>query len=365
MLRICLLSLSIFGLLIPSHLSAAEKKERVAHTEAPKGDADYPFQGEYLGSWNNEACRCEPIGIQVVARGDAAFQAVLYRCGLPGYGWPIDGERLKFEGTREADKVTLTGESFQLEIQNGNTIIKAIGDYDRTLGRADKVTRRSPTIGACPPCGATVLFGGSSTDLLKGARVTDDGLLQEGFETKDAYGDFRLHAEFRLPYMPNSTGQARGNSGFYLQSRYEVQVLDSFGLDGVANECGGLYRQRKPDLNMCLPPLVWQTYDIWLRSARFGSDGKRTAKARITVWHNGVAIHDDVEIENKTGAGKQEGTQSLPTKFQNHRDPVRFRNIWLVSHDCPSASESRQQLVRRPKRDSELTALLRTIGFRR
>jgi hypothetical protein len=133
--------------------------------------------------------------------------------------------------------------------------------------------------------------------------------------------------------MPYARGQRRSNSGVYIQSRYEVQILDSFGLEGKNNECGGLYKQRPPDLNMCFPPLRWQTYDITFVSPKFADDGTKLRNARITVRHNGELIHNNVEVTNKTGAGKLEASQPLPTKLQNHGDPVRFRNIWLVEHD--------------------------------
>ena len=131
--------------------------------------------------------------------------------------------------------------------------------------------------------------------------------------------------------MPTARGQARGNSGVYIQRRYEVQILDSFGLEGVFNECGALYRQTPPDLNMCLPPLAWQTYDIWFTPPRFAADGKtKLANARITVLHNGVPVHWHREITAKTGGGQQEGPEPLPIQLQDHGNPVMFRNIWIV-----------------------------------
>jgi len=198
--------------------------------------------------------------------------------------------------------------------------------------------RYSPRTGAAPPWNAIVLFDGKQTDHLKNAKVSDQGLLQIGAETVDPYRDFTLHAEFKTPYMPYARGQARGNSGFYLQKRYEVQVLDSFGLEPAKDYAGGLYKFKAPDVNMAFPPLSWQTYDIYFTAARFDDAGMKTANARITVVHNGVVIHNNVSLENKTGGGSQEGPQPLPILFQNHGNPVEFRNVWLVDNSAPAAT---------------------------
>jgi hypothetical protein len=201
----------------------------------------------------------------------------------------------------------------------------------RPLGRLAKINRISPTMGQPPPPGATVLFDGRPNELLPNAKLTEEGLLLAGVLTKIPVDAFRLHLEFRTPFMPAARGQARGNSGVYIQQRYEVQILDSFGLEGVENECGGLYRQQRPDVNMCLPPLAWQTYDIWFTPPRFAEDGAtKLANARITVLHNGVPIHAHREITAKTGGGKPEAPQPLPINLQDHGNPVAFRNIWLV-----------------------------------
>lgn len=96
--------------------------------------------------------------------------------------------------------------------------------------------------------------------------------------------------------MPTARGQGRANSGVYLQNRYEVQVLDSFGLEGESQECGGLYTLAMPAVNMCLPPLAWQTYDIDLTAARYNDKKEKTQNARVTVKHNGLTIHDDYEL---------------------------------------------------------------------
>jgi hypothetical protein len=185
-----------------------------------------------------------------------------------------------------------------------------------------------------------MLFAGGDSPLLRDAKISPEGLLLAGAQTVEPYRNFYLHGEFLLPYKPLATGQARANSGFYLQSRYEVQVLDSFGLEGVNNECGALYKSIPPKINMCLPPLEWQTYDIDFREPVIDESGKKLANARISVWHNGVLVHDDVEVPNKTGGGSQEGPSLLPIKIQDHGNPVMFRNIWLVekSADAPRLS---------------------------
>ncbi len=199
----------------------------------------------------------------------------------------------------------------------------------------------SPTLGREAPEGAVALFDGSDLDHWvkrgnpsepAGWKLVEGGAMEVAggdIMTREKFGDHELHLEFRLPYMPGARGQGRANSGVYPQGRYELQVLDSYGLNGEDNECGGIYTLAQPLVNMCAPPLVWQTYDITFRAPRFASGGERISAARITVVHNGTVIHDDLELEKPTGGalnGEEEGPG--PLLLQDHGNPVWYRNIW-------------------------------------
>jgi mono/diheme cytochrome c family protein/glucose/arabinose dehydrogenase len=149
--------------------------------------------------------------------------------------------------------------------------------------------------------------------------------------TKDSYRDFRLHLEFNVNEREDTNPEAKGNSGVYIQQRYELQILDSFGVaakDYKASYCGSLYRMKKPDRLVSKKAGAWQSFDIAFRAARY-ADGKKIENARITAYQNQQLIHDDFEIPRKTGAGKKEGPDARPIKLQGHHNPVRFRNVWI------------------------------------
>jgi hypothetical protein len=150
--------------------------------------------------------------------------------------------------------------------------------------------------------------------------------------TKEGYQDFRMHVEFNVNEVKDAKDpEADGNSGIYIQQRYELQILNSFGVpeaDYKPSYCGSIYRQKMPDRLVSRKAGDWQSYDIVFRAARFDGE-KKSENARITVYQNGELIHDDHAITGKTGAGEKEGPEPRPIKLQGHHNPVRFRNVWI------------------------------------
>jgi Domain of Unknown Function (DUF1080) len=297
-----------------------------AYTDPAKVDEDFALQGEYSGEVKTQDGDLK-VGAQVIALGDGKFRMVGFHGGLPGDGWN-GTERREAEGSRTGGRAEFEFDGNSVVVEKGSIVITDGGGAQR--GELKKVERKSPSLGKKPPEGAVVLFDGKKSDAWEKARLTDDGLLMQGATSKQKFGSHSLHVEFRLPYQPTARGQARGNSGLYLQGRYEVQMLDSFGLEGKNNECGGIYTIAEPSVNMCFPPLAWQTYDIDYTAAVY-EGGKKIKNPRVTVKHNGVTIHDNVELTHSTTASPlKEGPEPGPVYLQDHGNPVRYRNIWVV-----------------------------------
>jgi hypothetical protein len=304
-------------------------------TDPAATDADFPFQGEYVGVIAHESGETK-FGVQVIALGDGKFDAVAYAGGLPGDGW-TPPDKIRGTGTRDADGVAIEGVDLggtkrHGEIRDGKLVV--LDDAGKPMATLPKIQRRSPTLEAKPPEGAIVIFDGDGpvdeADTLVDPKISEDGLLMQGVVTKEAFGDATWHIEFRLPYQPKDRGQQRGNSGAYFQGRYEVQMLDSFGLEGKNNECGGVYSVAPPRVNMCFPPLTWQTYDVDVTSPKYEGETK-VADARLTVRHNGVLIHENIAVPKVTPSGRDGSDKTRgPLYLQDHGNPVRYRNIWVV-----------------------------------
>ena len=315
----------------PAIKDAPPKKERVAITDPAKAqeDPDFAIQGEYEGGSG-----ADKLGVQVIAQGGGKFALKIFTGGLPGAGWNGMAESTA-SAKREEKSTAIIGNKNSGSIADGKMTLQEGAKPAATLAR---IERKSPTLGAKPAEGAIVLYAGPD-DVKKwnGGKLIEDsdgkflgtGFSGNGPTTKQTFGAFQVHVEFRTPYMPNSSSQQRGNSGFYFQPRYECQILDSFGVKTAHNECGGVYQKHKPLVNMCLPPLAWQTYDIDFAPAKLLEGGK-IEPARVTILHNGVKIHDNAEFKNGTGEGLKEDIKPGSIGMQNHHDPVEFNNIWVV-----------------------------------
>lgn len=315
--------LSLILLLVGCNLVSASDQRSLR-------DQVFDLQGEYVGRFIVDG-QHRYAGLQVVANGLGSFDAWMLEGGLPGAGWDGKG-RVKFSGGGIRHIVLYSADSdFEIKyFDQYPTLGFCVYLKGYRIGSLKKVHRGSPTMHMSPPSNSIVLFNGRDEPRLKNAKVNPNGTLGIGAETIDMIQNARIHVEFKTPFTPEKSGQSRGNSGVYIQRRYEVQILDSFGLDLEPNRCGGLYRQKSADINMAYPPESWQTYDIYFYAAKFDAAGKRIQKARITVMQNGVIIQDNYELANKTGAGRKETPEPGPIWFQNHGDPVEFRNLWMV-----------------------------------
>ena len=271
--------------------------------------AGFQFMGEYTKDGQ---------ALQVVP-AEGRFYLSIYQGGLPGAGW--DGGLIAHQWV-DADTVA-----------------------DRVKGW-EKVDRSVKLNFTPPPVGATILFDGKKRDHWKNGKVID-GRLQAGARTKKTYTDFKLHLEFMTPLKPTLplTHPGRGNSGVFALGVYEVQVMDTFGVDPNPTAwqetailkkpdtwCGSIYGVRALPVNVCLAPLSWQTLDINFTAAKFEGD-KKTSDAAITVHLNGVLLHDHFALPSGTGGGPSGPRAEVPRGpiyLQRHGSPVQYRNVWMV-----------------------------------
>jgi hypothetical protein len=316
-----LLATSLFAADAPKAKTPAAPKPPeppvyLTEADAAAVNTDYKLQGEYANA---------KLGANIIALGNDQFHLVLFKGGLPGAGW--DGSpKIEVDGKRNGEGIQFQDNIDSAALADGVLTIKSTGV---TLKR---VVRHSPTEGLAAPKDALVLFDGKNADAWVDGKIDPRGFLEANTKTKQAFQSFRLHVEFFLPFKPLGRGQGRANSGVYLQHRYEVQVLDSFGLKGLDNECGGIYKNSAPKVNMCFPPLQWQTYDVEFEAAKFDADGKKTSDAVVTVRHNGVIVQDGLRLQGATpgGAFKTEVPAPGPIYLQGHGNPVVYRNVWVV-----------------------------------
>jgi Domain of Unknown Function (DUF1080) len=323
-----ILCLSAFFFLSAHAGPKVEHKTWTDPEAALHDDPDFTIQGEYRSVAGETA-----MGAQVIALGGGSFDAYLLDGGLPDAGWEPGKSRFLLKGERKGAQIMLVGDEGKTTatIENG---ILAVIQPNGTRHQLKRFERTSPTLGAKPPAGAVILFDGTSTELWENATLENGHLLAAATTSKQRFAGYTLHLEFRVPYKPTARGQQRGNSGVYHSGRWETQILDSFGLDSRDNDCGGIYSISKPRLNLCLPPLTWQTYDVEFTAAKFDSTGKRTDWPRITVRLNGGIVHENLELP-KDFTTSAPLTKPLdgpegPIFLQAHDNPVIFRNIWVL-----------------------------------
>ena len=310
--------------------------------------ADQGASDPFFGDWQGEG-----LVAQVIPRGGGNYQINL----LPEFD--VKCKPLAVVAGRAADGVLrFEQDGWSGQAQGQQMAGTRPGSRQPEAFVLKPVVRLSPSVGAKPPEGAVILFDGSGfgeweaqrpkgapteiawelcEDFMRVAPVDRETRAGHSLITKRAFRDFRMHFEFRLALMADKTGQTRSNGGLVFGDANwcEIQVLDSYGLEGLDNECGGIYKVGAPAVNMCRPPLVWQTYEIEYRAPRYDADGKRSQPGRISVVHNGVSIHQDAELPDSPAAEQRRKTNpdAIPTGriiLHYHKDPVEYRNIWLV-----------------------------------
>lgn len=326
------------------------------------------LQGEYHGGTG-----AKKLGVQVVARGDDHFHALVFTGGLPGDGW--DGKAYAFldRGALKDGKVAFRSAPEAAEaiaLMLSETGIEGTKAGDKVA--LTKVERKSPTLGQAAPSGAIILFGGKDLSEWQDrsemepstSPVLYNGSLLAGLETKRKFKDYTLHLEFMHGFEPENIPWRRADSGVYLHQRYEVAIGDSFGFDfdltgwdgpvapsffaarllkgekfavfnGTKSKtppvmCGSIFRSAPKVPNYCYPPLAWQTLDIDFRAPRFDEAGKKTEPAMVSSKLNGLAVVDQQKVGGPTAHGAKGDVAEASIWLQGYQRTVLFRNIWLV-----------------------------------
>lgn len=196
-----------------------------------------------------------------------------------------------------------------------------------------------------PPADAIVLFDGR--DLAKWSHANGNAarwIVRDGYfevrpgtgdlQTRDGFSDVQLHIEWATPAVVRGKDQEPGNSGVYLMSTYELQVLDSWkNVTYPDGQAGALYGQFPPLVNASRAPGLWQSYDVVFHAPRFDAAGTLVSPATMTVLHNGILVQDNTTLTGPTAHRARPPyaphADRLPLKLQDHGQPVRFRNVWL------------------------------------
>ena len=302
-------------------IHAADPTDEAIEVEVITGDK--AGSDPFLGDWQGKFAKGWPADLvaHVIPRGNDRYEVRFL---------PVFDQRCPPLAILDASIVDnvlcFNGDGWSGKIADGTLAGIGLLKNKPTAFALRKVTRLSPRLGAKPPEHATVLFNGGALDAWESdgrggvEKITwkqiDDYIrvwpplaehsFSSALRTRNAWQDFRLHLEFRLPLIASATGQTRGNSGIIIEEFefYEVQILDSYGLPGYWDDTGAIYKKAAPKVNACRPPGQWQSYDITYRAPRFDANGDLAAKARITVDLNGNRIHNDVELPYSNGASR-------------------------------------------------------------
>jgi hypothetical protein len=312
--------------------------------------AEEPASDPFLGDWQGEG-----LAAQVIPRGGGMYQINL----LPEFDTRCEPLAV-VEARADGDVVRFAEDGWTGELKGERFTGTRPSEGKPAAFQLKHVVRQSPRLGAKPPKGAVVLFDGSNFDhwQVRGSEnpaepiaweLCDDFMRvaptdgaegpKQSIVTRKAFSDFRLHLEFRLPLMADKTGQARANGGLVFEDYkwYEVQILDSYGLEGLDNECGGIYKVAAPAVNMCRPPLMWQTYDVEYHASKYDEAGGCVRQARISVSHNGKPIHTDVALPPGEPKKRPAAVVVGRILLHYHHNPIEYRNIWLV--ELPQAGQ--------------------------
>jgi hypothetical protein len=317
----------------------------------------HQIQGEYYGVLSNG----DTLGAWIMAKGSNSYALSLLPGGLvkipgqPGGNW---GGVTRHTGTATWNSTTT---EYAITTASGYTTTSISGsDYNRALIGTlpggtpfilNRVVRKSPTLGMKPNAAwsasasldnavswfdSATAATNSAGELAKWANNGQNpqlkyNYLYRGVKTVATHGAGFLHIEAMSAFMPTATGQGRGNSGVYLHSKYEAQVLDSFGLIGAYDEMGSIYKVKVPRINSVLPPMQFQTYDIYFTPRTSGANNTLAGAAVMTVYLNGVLVQDSTAVQNFTEAGET-STQLVAAALalQNHSNEVFYNNIWFI-----------------------------------
>ncbi len=306
--------------------------------------------GDYVGTFSRTGLAPVPARGMVIARDGDEYRVPLWTVDSPATeSLPV---LVELTGWRDDDQVFLAGEALGVKWQglvHAGRLTAAIRHPYGGRFELRRVDRQSPTLGAPPPAGAVILLPyqpGQPTSLAawEGAAwpLTEDGAVQVGrgdLRTVQMFGSVRLHLEFALPLIADVRGQKRANSGVFLHDRYEAQILDSWGVLAGAGDLGAIYNVSAPRVNAALPPLTWQTFDMDFEAPTLTADGDAAAPAFMTVRLNGVLVQDRVALDHPTDASDKPPVARDCIRLQDHGNPVRFRNIWLVETDGEKGAE--------------------------